>query len=223
MSQHNFDRPIRIDPDRLRTPGKLYRGIPQTALEQRIAQSMKGGSEPSYWGWEDKSGQRYTFTGDKLIAFSYALRRSAYLGKDILTTVHPCVLEIDVTPYLDRLLLDGEFLEDGSIQAEGIIISGPIAIKDIKVVEAVHTRGGHLLTGNISLDDLGRIEVPKDFEETKSREDILDHVERYGEKILTPLVVGYVQREITEEERLKIRKLRETLTKLLRTPEEARR
>ena len=117
--------------------GSLFRGNGQHNFEKRVLDTFLEGN-PRYWGCSDPQQGDLTFTSDELLAQPfyymeravkefYNTRRQNFTPNTYMPfSQSPILLEIDAEPYGDRICK--------STTGEGLVISGPICLKDIFVI-----------------------------------------------------------------------------------------
>jgi len=180
---------------------QLYRAIPQGFLESDIFRSSAENKSPSYFA---RTGNGGTFvTNNLLAALGYARDWTAFMGfKEIPTlfTNYMAIFGIDVSPYLDKLYFD----TSGN---EGIIINGPIAIKDIEVL---------FCSDKNILDKINLNEVLLDNNEIyqRKKEDLLSMLEepsitlvkRYNDNKneLVVQIMNYLKNQLNKKEIAKL-------------------
>lgn len=129
LTQTNLKRIEWKDPC---TKGKLYRGHSQGMFEYRVLESVLRYMRPSYWGYNKDDNGRITFCetryNDGLFYAGYWAKR--YDLNHLRSFTHfPIIFEINAEKYKKRMYK--------STEGEGIVIKGPIDLKDITILYAL--------------------------------------------------------------------------------------
>lgn len=179
--------------------GILYRANSQTCFERTVLKSIVDENRPSYWGTylNNKNEEKITFCTLIDTEMLYFLEKNifklSYYDPTPPFSHFPLAMEIDAEGYRDKIY--------ESTEGEGLIIKGPIDIKDINILYSTHINRLEKIINPIDRDMINRLLCRMgDF----NREDLLDRYDKDQEKVLLELCyMGHYLRlgEYTKEEK----------------------